>query len=211
LASARARRVPLLFIPILFLLALSLVVWSERTAGPAQAAGAPLDRAYVEAPAPVVTPPVTMPAAAQGAIPIPEDNYAAEPVVKIGKISIPRLNLVHDMYQGVTMRNIDHGPSHWPGTALPGQVGRSVIAGHRVTNSRPFYNIDQMKAGDLVIFEVGGVKSTYRMTQSQIVPPDAVWIANQTLTPTAALYACHPKHSKKFRYVVFLEQVPSAP
>ena len=45
------------------------------------------------------------------------------------------------------------------------------------------------------------------MTKSQIVGPDAVWIANPTPTPTATLYACHPKHSKKYRYVVFLDLV----
>lgn len=206
LAAARARRAPLLFIPVFLLLALSLFVWSERTAGPAEAAGVPLDRAHVEEPPPPpVTPAVTVPA---GPIVIPEDNYANEPIVRIGTIAIPRLNLVHDLYQGVTLRNIDRGPSLWPGTALPGQPGNAVVAGHRVTHDHPFLDIDRMQPGDLVMFEVGGVRSTYRMTRSQIVGPDAVWIADATPTPTATLYACHPKHSKKYRYVVFLELVP---
>ena len=207
MAAARARRAPLLFIPVFLLLALSLFVWSERTAGPAEAAGAPLDRELVkEPPPPPVTPPVTVPAGQP--IAIPEDNYAQEPIVRIGTIAIPRLNLVHDLYQGVTLRNIDRGPALWPGTAIPGQPGNAVVAGHRVTHDHPFLDIDKMQPGDLVIFEVGGVRSTYRMSHSQIVRPEDVWIANAHPTPTATLYACHPKHSKTYRYVVFLDLVP---
>jgi len=206
LAAARARRAPLLFVPVVLLLALSLFVWSERTAGPAEAAGSSLQRELVEEPAPPpVTPPATVPA---GRITIPEDNYAEEPIVRIGTITIPRLNLVHDLYQGVTLRNIDRGPALWPGTALPGQPGNAVVAGHRVTHDHPFLDIDKMQPGDLVIFEVDGVRSTYRMTRSQIVGPTEVWIADATPTPTATLYACHPKHSKKYRYAVFLDLIP---
>jgi sortase A len=208
LAAARARRAPLLFIPVFLLLALSLFVWAERSVGPAEAAGVPLDRAHVDIPVPPpVTPPVTVPAAT-GPIAIPDDNYAEEPIVRIGTITIPRLNLVHDLYQGVTLRNIDRGPALWPGTAIPGQPGNAVVAGHRVTHDHPFLDIDTMKPGDLVMFDVGGVRSTYRMTRSQIVGPTDVWITGPTPTPTATLYACHPKHSKKFRYVVFLDLVP---
>ena len=58
------------------------------------------------------------------------------------------------------------------------------------------------------MFDVGGVRSTYRMTRSQVVTPESVWVADATPTPTATLYACHPKHSKKYRYVVFLDLVP---
>ncbi|MCU1451758.1 MAG: peptidase family protein [Acidimicrobiales bacterium] len=143
-----------------------------------------------------------------GPIPIPEDPYAPEKVVRIGTITIPKIGLAHDLYQGVTLTNIDRGPAQWPGTAIPGQPGNAVVAGHRVTHDHPFLHIDALKPGDVVMFDVGGVHSTYRVTGSEVVTPDAVWIATQTPTPTATLYACHPLHSKKFRYVVHLEMVP---
>jgi sortase A len=183
-------------------------VWTQRSGGTAEAVGAPLERAELQAPPPTTTT-TTAPAAvpAPGPIPIPDDNYAAEPIVLIGKISIPKLGLVHDLYKGVTLNNIDRGPSLWPGTATPGQPGNAVVAGHRVTHDHPFLEIDKLKTGDLVIFDVGGIRSTYRMTSSEVVSPDAGWITDQTPTPTATLYACHPPHSKKYRYVVHLALV----
>jgi sortase A len=179
-------------------------VWADHAGGRAAAAGAALDRAQLEAPSAATTPTTVD----GDPIPIPEDPYAPEKVVRIGTITIPKLSLVHDLYQGVTLTNIDHGPAHWPGTAVPGQAGNAVVAGHRVTHDHPFMHIDDLKPGDEVIFEVGGVHSTYRVTGSEVVTPEAVWIATQTPTPTATLYACHPLHSKKYRYVVHLAMVP---
>lgn len=187
-------------------LILDAFVWASRTGGTAQAVGAPLERAELQAPPPPVT--TTVPTVDAGPVPIPEDNYADEPIRLIGTITIPKLGLVHDLYDGVTLNNIDHGPSHWPGTALPGQPGNSVVAGHRVTHDHPFLELDKLRPGDLVIFDVGGARSTYRMTGSDVVAPDAVWIADPTPTPTATLYACHPPHSKKYRYVVHLALIP---
>jgi sortase A len=138
---------------------------------------------------------------------IPSNPYAKEPLRLIGSIEIPKIGLVHNIYQGVTLNNINQGPSHWTGTAMPGDVGNSVFAGHRVTHSRPFRNIDQLAPGDLITFVVGGVRSTYRVTGSQIVRPSDVWIANPTPTPTATLYACHPPGSAAYRYVVRAELV----
>lgn len=147
------------------------------------------------------------PARATRPIDVPDDPYAPEPIRKIGSIEIPKLGLLHDLYEGITLRNIDNGPSHWPGTAMPGELGNSVVAGHRVTHSRPFRNIDQLVSGDLVIFTVGADRSTYRVTGSQIVTPRDTWIANPTSTATATLFACHPPGSAAYRYVVRLELV----
>jgi len=182
-------------------------VWASRSGGTAQAVGAPLERAQLQPPAPGTT--TTAPAPVDsGPIAIPDDNYADEPIVLIGTITIPKLGLVHNLYKGVTLNNIDRGPSLWPGTGTPGQPGNAVVAGHRVTHDHPFLNIDKLQPGDLVIFDVGGAHSTYRMTSSEVVSPDAVWIADQTAEPTATLYACHPPHSKTYRYVVHLALVP---
>jgi sortase A len=134
----------------------------------------------------------------------PRDSYAAEPIVEIGTIEIPKIGLNHRIMHGISLRNIDQGPSHWPGTAMPGELGNTVFAGHRVTHTHPFRNIDQLVPGDLVIFHIGGVKSTYSVTGSEIVYPDALHITNQTSDATGTLFACHPPHSAKQRYVVHL-------
>lgn len=155
------------------------------------------------APAPYVPLPIP--------IAIPLDSYAPEPMVEYGMIEIPKIGLDHKLYQGVTLHNIDLGPSHWTGTARPGERGNAVVAGHRVTNTRPFLRIDELVPGDEVIFRVDGVRSTYRVTNSLIVAPEDTWIADQTRTPTATLYACHPPGSEAQRYVVQMVLESSSP
>jgi sortase A len=127
--------------------------------------------------------------------------------VEIGTMEIPAIGLKQRVFQGVTLNNIDRGPSHWTGSALPGQMGNAVFAGHRVTETHPFRHIDDLVAGDHVIFTVGGVRSTYRVTGHLIVTPADTWIADQTTTYTGTLYACHPLGSTAERYVVRMELV----
>jgi sortase A len=132
----------------------------------------------------------------------PANAYAEEPHVVIGTIEIPKLGLSVPLNQGISLRSIDRGPSHWPGTALPGQVGNTVIAGHRVTHSRPFRHIDDLAPGDEIVFVVDGARSVYRVTGSEVVTPDRTDIVNQTSDPIATLFACHPPGSARYRYVV---------
>jgi sortase A len=137
-------------------------------------------------------------------IAIPADFYAHEAIVRIGTIEVPKLGVSAPMYDGVTLWNIDLGPSHWPGTAFPGQPGNAVIAGHRVTHSHPFLHIDQLVPGDQVLFNAFGWRSVYVVTGHDVVDPTDMAIANPTANATATLYSCHPLHSAKYRYVVHL-------
>ena len=166
----------------------------------------------VVAPATTAPPPV---ARATRPVRVPANPYAPEPIREIGSMEIPKIGLNHRVFEGVTLRSIDNGPSHWPGTAMPGARGNAVFAGHRVTHSHPFRHIDQLAPGDEVIFNIGGNRSVYRVTGSEVVTPKALHIVNQTPTATATLFACHPPGSAKFRYVVHLVlddgTQPSAP
>ncbi len=145
--------------------------------------------------------PVAMPRASAPVRP-PRQAYALEPIVEIGRIEIPKIGLNHKIMHGITMRNIDLGPSHWPGTAFPGEVGNSVFAGHRVTKTKPFRNIDQLVAGDEVFFIVNDVRTRYVVTGQEVVTPDRLDIVTPTATPTATIFACHPPGSAKYRLVV---------
>ena len=134
----------------------------------------------------------------------PADPYAPEAVSVIGTIEIPALGLATPLHQGVTLNAIDRGPSHWPGTALPGELGNVVVAGHRVTRGGPFRHIDKLVPGDQVIFTVDGRRSVYRVTGHEVVTPDAMRIVDQTPAYTGTLFACHPPGSDAYRYVVRL-------
>lgn len=132
----------------------------------------------------------------------PADPYAASPIIQIGTIEIPKIQLLHPVFEGITLTVIDHGPGHWPGSALPCQRGNSVFPGHRVTHTHPFLNLDQLSPGDQIIFHMPTETCVYKVTGTQIVDPSALWVTDPTLQPTVTLIACHPKHSAAQRIVV---------
>lgn len=119
-----------------------------------------------------------------------------------GQIEIPKIGLVHTTYEGNTLPVIDHGPSHWPGTAMPGEIGNTVFAGHRVTHTHPFLNLDLVQPGDSVIFTTAAGRFAYVVDQTVIVTPDQLWIVDQTPNATFTIFGCHPKHQKTHRIVV---------
>jgi sortase A len=133
---------------------------------------------------------------------VPDDPYAPEAVVEIGTVEIAKIGVRQRLMHGVTLRNIDIGPSHWPGSALPGEQGNMVVAGHRVTHGRPFRNLDQLAGGDEIVVTAQGTRATYRVASSFVVTPDRTDIANPTASPTLTLFACHPPGSARQRYVV---------
>ncbi len=161
----------------------------------------PAPSLYADPTAPPLGPPLPEP------IPIPRDSYALEAVVQIGSGEIPAIGLKHRLYEGVTLHNIDKGPSHWTGSAMPGEMGNAVFAGHRSTHSEPFRRINELEPGDQVVFTVGTTRTVYRVTSHLIVTPADSWIADQTPAYTATLYACHPLGSTAERYVVRMELV----
>jgi sortase A len=163
------------------------------------------------APAPTPSPTTAAPVPTTLSTPVraPADG-ATEPLQAIGDIAIARLGIDETMYEGITLGTLDHGPGHWPGSAMPGDVGNVVIAGHRVSHSRPFRYLDRLQDGDEVVFTVDGRRSVYVVTGHEIVTPDRVDIAEPTATPTATLFACHPPGSTRFRYVVHLVLSASA-
>ena len=121
---------------------------------------------------------------------------------QIGTIAIPKIGLVHPIFEGVWLTVIDHGPGHWPGSAMPGQRGNTVFAGHRVTHTHPFLDLDQLAPGDKVIFDMPDGTFTYAVTRSRSCSPTSSGSSIPTPTPTMTLFACHPKHSAAQRIVV---------
>lgn len=149
-------------------------------------------------------PPATLPAPE----PAPADAYAATPDVVHGTLALPTIGVEQSLHEGVTLTAIDRGPSHWPGTALPGEPGNVVVAGHRVTHTRPFHDLDRLRPGDPLVFTLNdGTRWTYELTSIEIVAPDAMHIVDQTAEPTATLFACHPKGSAAQRIVAHFRLV----
>lgn len=159
--------------------------------------------------APTTTAPPTTEATS---LPVPEDApadaYAATPAAVHGTLALPSLGVEQPLHEGVTLTAIDRGPSHWPGTAMPGERGNVVVAGHRTTNSRPFHDLDLLEPGDPLVFRMAdGTEHTYVHTATEIVGPDAMHIVTQTPDRRATLFACHPKGSAAQRIVAHFDLV----
>lgn len=135
----------------------------------------------------------------------PPPPESSEPKVQLGTIELPTIRIKEAMFEGVTMPTLNRGPGHWPGTAMPGKKGNVVVAGHRVSHSHPFRDLDKLKPGDPVVFTVGGGRYVYLVDRISIVTPYDLYILDQTPDKTATLFACHPKGSTKQRIVAFLK------
>lgn len=148
--------------------------------------------------------PVTLPTPE----PAPADAYAPTPEIRHGLLEIPKIGLSQPLFEGVTLTSINRGPSHWPGTAMPGEVGNVVVAGHRTTYTKPFWALDELVPGDELVFVVDGERIVYELERLEIVDPYALHIVDQTQERRATLFACHPRGSARQRIVAHFRMAP---
>ncbi|MGH9182127.1 MAG: sortase, partial [Acidimicrobiales bacterium] len=67
------------------------------------------------------------------------------------RIKIPRIGVDVVVVEGTTASALRAGAGHYVGTPLPGEEGNVAIAGHRTTYGAPFFNLDQLAAGDDIL------------------------------------------------------------
>lgn len=137
--------------------------------------------------------------------PSPSDPYAPTPVQVHGTLEIPAIGLSQPLQEGVTLTAINRGPSHWPGTAMPGEPGNVVVAGHRTTYTKPFWALNELERGDELIFTIDGERTVYVLDRTEIVHPTDIHIIDQDHKRTATLFACHPRGSARQRIVGHFE------
>ena len=81
--------------------------------------------------------------------------------------------------EGVRPEDLAQGLGHYPGTALPGQIGNFAVAGHRVTHGEPFRALPSLRPGDEVLVETADAVYTYEMTSDPnrlVVQPQDTWV-----------------------------------
>jgi sortase A len=143
---------------------------------------------------------------ATAVLPTPEDPpanpYERAPEIRHGTLEIPAIGLSQPLFEGVSLTAINRGPSHWPGTAMPGELGNVVVAGHRTTYTRPFWDLQALQPGDELIFTMNdGTRHVYALDGIEIVAPTDIHIVEQRHAHTATLFACHPRGSARQRIV----------
>ncbi len=142
---------------------------------------------------------------------------------------IPRLgkDYAYTIVEGTTEADLERGPGHYTGTAIPGQIGNFAVAGHRVGKGEPFLNLDQLKPGDPVVVQTGSNWYVYKVLGNvktgDLAAPDAQGVVGREIVypsqyavvdpvpnspnsqPTQALMTmttCTPKFSATQRMVV---------
>lgn len=110
---------------------------------------------------------------------------------------------------GGSGRTLAFGPGHLSISALPGQIGNSIIAGHRDTH---FHFLQHVKTGELIQFELpDGRSHEYRVTNIDVVDSRRGSLVLDTDVPTLSLVTCYPFNAADvggpMRYVVSAEMV----
>ncbi|MCL1592720.1 MAG: class E sortase [Actinomycetia bacterium] len=126
----------------------------------------------------------------------------------MGTMRIPDIGLDETVRSGIAIEVINKGVAHWAGTSEPGGEGNMVLAGHRTTYTRPFYNLDRLDPGNMIyVTGANGFDVMYRVNETFIVEPEDLWITYERGKSMMTMFACHPKGSTRYRIVVTADLV----
>ncbi|SOC53328.1 sortase A [Blastococcus aggregatus] len=144
-------------------------------------------------------------------------------------LHIPRLGEGYSrvVVEGASEVQLEQGPGHYVGTAMPGQQGNFAVAGHRVGRGSPFLDLDRMRPGDPIVVETDDSWFVYRVLGDpasgdfdadptgipgrEIVRPSQVAVISPTPGGPATgeasgayltLTTCHPKYSAQQRLII---------
>ena len=106
----------------------------------------------------------------------------------VGRLQIPALGLDEIVVEGVQDAQLNAGPGHLPGSALPGERGNSIISAHR---DRHFHGLDGVAVGDTVVTETSTHRVTWVVVARRVVgrAEPALFAADE---PTLTLTTCWP-------------------
>ena len=107
----------------------------------------------------------------------------------IAGLSIPRVELSTVVLHGSDARTLRRGPGHLENTALPGESGNVVIAGHRDSFFRPLQHI---RVGDDIFMDTPQRRFHYRVTSLRVVNPHDLSVLEPTDDATLTLITCYP-------------------
>jgi sortase A len=91
---------------------------------------------------------------------------------------------------GASGRNLAFAPAHLEGSAVPGEPGVIVIAGHRDTH---FEILQELTTGmQIVVEDAGGAVHRFEVTAIEIVDSTRSGIRLDSAEPALVLSTCYP-------------------
>ncbi len=165
----------------------------------------------------VVADPEPSPSAASESATATTETVAPQPVTApavgkpFGLMYIPRLRdsvWGSPVVEGVGLDELAKGIGHYPGTAMPGQIGNFATAGHRATHGELFKDFDRLRKGDRVVVETKNGWYVYELDTDRIIAPTDTWVIDPVpgepdAEPTEALITlttCNPRWASTERW-----------
>jgi sortase A len=143
-------------------------------------------RRSLEAAAPLVGP-------AQLAAPAPTSGVLprSSPIrgTAVAALSIPRVRLSAVVLHGSDTQTLRRGPGHLENTALPGESGNVVIAGHRDSFFRALRDI---APEDDIFLDTAVGRFHYRVSSLRVISAHDVSVIKPTPAPVLTLITCYP-------------------
>lgn len=149
---------------------------------------------------------VSVPGQTTGPTPRPIKTAGSSKPAALAKLTIPSLNKTWYVVNGIDNASLRQGPGHYPGTAMPGQVGNFSVAGHREPGM--FWDLDKVKDGQQIIVETKTARYTYKVVANFLVKPNDSWVVGPTPPGTGkgarlvTLTTCNPKWDNYQRLIV---------
>lgn len=110
------------------------------------------------------------------------------PGAPVARLLIPRIGLDEVVLEGVDGDELNAGPGHLPGSALPGAAGNAVISAHR---DRHFVRLGELAVGDTLETETRVGRQRWVVTARHVVQRyDRALF--QTSSATLTLTTCWP-------------------
>jgi len=120
----------------------------------------------------------------------------------VAVIRIPRIGVDKAVVEGVSVADLKRGPGHYPGSPLPGQPGHAAIAGHRTTYGAPFYELNELREGDVMLVTTRQGEFRYLVDRKTVVRPDQREVLSPTMESRLTLSTCNPRFSARQRLIV---------
>ena len=106
----------------------------------------------------------------------------------MGRMRIASIDLDEVVVEGVGDMELRAGPGHLPGSALPGEAGNAIIAGHR---DRHFHRLDEVAVGDTIVTQTRHDQALWVVTETRVVDADAPALRSSR-EPRLTLVTCWP-------------------
>jgi len=123
----------------------------------------------------------------------------------LGIIKIPAISVSANIVSG-TGNELYYGIGHVPSSALPGQEGNCVLAGHRNhILAAIFRHLDKLKAGDSIHITYAGVPYEYVVYKTFVVEPTESWVMQlqEGESHMVTLITCTPHLNPTHRLIVW--------